>query len=149
MKLVTAGYLSSALTPDKFRRILNKLARNIRNANITFDSIAFRGMSGTLVAPTIAFRLKKNPVLIRKECDGSHSGRSIEANSEVVDYIIIDDLIESGTTIKRIVEAMDERGITPDHCKGIFLYGTASEQTVFEGQIKEAHYRISRSNFNI
>ena len=149
MKLTSAGYLQAALTPDKFRKILNKLSRNIHKANIIFESIAFRGMSWTLVAPTIAFRLKKNPVLIRKECDGSHSGRSIEAEGDIVDYIIIDDLIESGDTMKKIIEAMNGRGITPDHCKGIFLYGSTSKQTVFEGQIKEAHYKIPKSNFNM
>ena len=64
-----------------------------------FDSIVCCGVSGLLVVPTISEIIKKNIVVVRKENEKRYSPFQYEG---VVpsNYIIIDDLICSGDTVK-------------------------------------------------
>ena len=63
-----------------------------------FDALAFRGMSGALIAPSVALRLNKSMILVRKENDDSHSGMCAEGDKTARTYIIIDDFQSTGYT---------------------------------------------------
>jgi orotate phosphoribosyltransferase-like protein len=75
-----------------------------------FDSIAFRGVSGALVAPILAHKLKKHLISVRKNTHDSHvmSNYKVEGNVASQSYIIVDDFICSGNTIKTIVNEVME-----------------------------------------
>ena len=109
-------------------RVLNHKYRNkviinaytkLSKADFWFDSIACCGTSGMLVVPQIAELLKKNIIVVRKNLD-CYSDFIIEGPS-TKQYVIIDDLICSGKTVKRIIKAIKTE--TPrSRCMGVYSY---------------------------
>jgi len=71
--------------------------------NKEFDSIAFRSMSGALLAPPVAAILGKSLIMVRKE-ENSHSSHKVEGDIFAKTYIIVDDFTSSGKTARTIVE---------------------------------------------
>jgi orotate phosphoribosyltransferase len=97
--------------------------------DLHFDAIAFSGMSGALVAPSVAMALRKPMILARKPTDDSHAGKGVvEGALDAETYIIIDDFMSSGDTIRRIhtsvVKTAAEHPYRPHKiiCVGIYLY---------------------------
>jgi orotate phosphoribosyltransferase len=97
---ISSPYMAQLLVPHKLRQIVNKALRKLPNRK--FDSIAFRGMSGAIVAPIVAMKLKKNLLMVRKTSVTTHSGCKVEGFSKSKKYIIVDDFIESGATAAHI-----------------------------------------------
>lgn len=86
-----------------------------------FDAIAFRGMSGALVAPIIARELGKTLICVRKPDEKCHSSRLVEGDSGARSYVIIDDFIDYGTTVRKIFTAVGE--FAPQaKCLGTFQF---------------------------
>lgn len=85
-----------------------------------FDTIVVTGVSGLLIGPVVAHMMGKKIAVIRKEDDGSHSSDTIEG--EIGDrYVIIDDFICTGTTVKRMKARMKStcpRAV----CVGLYSY---------------------------
>lgn len=73
-----------------------------------FDSLAFRGFSGAIIAPPVAVALNKQLLLVRKSTEDTHSDFLVEGNPSVHKYIIIDDFMSSGKTAKAIIELVAE-----------------------------------------
>jgi len=122
---IGCGYLQNVTTANNWRKVVSQLAKNIKAANLDFESIAFCGMSGALVAPTVAGRLGKTILMVRKDNDGSHSGCKLEGNPNTKNFIIVDDLLFTGSTINRIIETIRANDFTKDaKCVGIFLYNS-------------------------
>jgi adenine/guanine phosphoribosyltransferase-like PRPP-binding protein len=71
-----------------------------------FDSLAFRGMSGAVIAPPVAIALKKHLIMVRKPEEPTHSDFPVEGNINSRKYIIIDDFMSSGKTARAIIEAV-------------------------------------------
>lgn len=89
--------------------------------DLDYDSIVVRGLSGTIMGSCLAHRLKKNLVVVRKgeECHGY----SLEYNDFPKKYIILDDLVSSGDTIRSIKDRMDRiLDSISSRCMGIYLY---------------------------
>jgi hypothetical protein len=133
-------HILSSICPSRREYIIPQLVKNITNFGLSaFDAIAFRGMSGALVAPIVGYLLGKPVVLVRRG-ENSHSKYLVEGLHEVNRYIIIDDLISSGTTINTILQMMRNRHesefLTPHECVGIFLYnsGRMSSFTTEDGK---------------
>lgn len=99
-------------------RLSDKVIQSLESFGLDkFEAIAVRGFSGVIIASVVAAMLNKKMCIIRKE--GSH-GREFEGYFGDYDYIIIDDFIDSGRTIEKIINKMK-----PQHdgkCVGIFLY---------------------------
>ena len=89
-----------------FKSVVNVLCGAIKKDINSFDSIACCGMSGAMVAPTIAMMLDKNLALVRKENDKRHSHHNVEGKEGVKNYIIIDDGIDEGGTMDFIIARM-------------------------------------------
>jgi adenine/guanine phosphoribosyltransferase-like PRPP-binding protein len=98
--LVHANYLRYLMPVNELRKSVEAAVRVLGRKR--FDSIAFRGMSGALIAPAVAVRLKKSLILVRKKKDDSHGGRDVEGNKASRRYVIIDDFISSGDTVCEI-----------------------------------------------
>lgn len=91
-----------------------------------FDAIAFRGMSGALIAPEIARRLNKGLIMVRKQTEDSHSSYKAEGLLGCR-YVIVDDMIASGDTVKAIQKTIraeeDENAICPrSQCVGLWMH---------------------------
>ena len=120
-------YLVGAVKTDTRKYIVKRIVEKIKELNLDFDAIAFRGMSGAIIAPIVANELNKDLLMVRKS-DGNHSGFELEGNRNSQNYIIIDDLIATGKTINSILSVVKNR--TSSNCLGIFLYAAGSDFAV-------------------
>jgi hypoxanthine phosphoribosyltransferase len=112
------GYLRDIVTSEGMKASVNCLVKGLRPLKKKFDAIAFRGMSGAIIAPNIAQRLGKDIIGIRKNDERRHSGYKVEG---VIcnNYIIVDDFIDSCKTIETIQSEIH------DWCENATLVGIA------------------------
>ena len=97
---IISPYMANLLVPTQLRKIITRAIRKL--PNIRFDSIAFRGMSGAIIAPFIAAKLNKQLIMVRKNDNSAHSICRVEGYSKVKRYIIVDDFVETGKTAATI-----------------------------------------------
>ena len=130
---IDSSYLRETFDAKKVRVIVRAMTKMIKESGVEFDTVVFRGMSGALIAPILAYKLKKYVAVCRKESDGSHSGHSgrIEGNVDIKNFIIIDDFIDSGTTVEIILKTVKDCSPS-SKCAGIFLYRSASCGSMFD-----------------
>ncbi len=113
------------LEHSKRERTIDKAIKSLKRAKIKFDTIVSCGLSGALVAPVVAAALEKQLVIVRKG-ERTHGDEvEIEWNSDVGNYLIIDDLVESGRTIKRIRATVDGPHKYEGNCVGVYFYNQA------------------------
>ena len=97
-------YLGAALDPERRPGVLAWLEKVLGRLDI--DAIAFCGMSGALVAPAVAHELGLNLVMVRKH--KAHSASRVEGSRPIKRYVIVDDLVARGTTVRRILREVEE-----------------------------------------
>lgn len=114
------GHTSQVLNHKNRNKIIIKAVCDLRKSDVGFDSICCSGTSGLLVVPQIAEILDKHIVVVRKKDERSYSNFDIEGVAPYR-YIIIDDLVCSGNTIKHI-----QKTIKREHpraiCMGVYCY---------------------------
>lgn len=123
---VATGYMEDVL----FARdeVIADAVKKLESYTPGFEAIAFRGMSGAIIAPEIAGKLRKKVILVRKKeirDHQSHSSRMVEGWLGGMRYIIVDDLINSGNTVKTIQDEIrkveTDENFPPSECVGIYL----------------------------
>jgi adenine/guanine phosphoribosyltransferase-like PRPP-binding protein len=99
-----AGYLNYLLPTAELRKSVRLAKKELKKYE--FDAIAFRGMSGALIAPTLALALNKTLIMVRKpDKEGkTHSYRDVEGDRAAKKYIIVDDQVDTGHTAKVIYD---------------------------------------------
>lgn len=112
------------MTIEKCIRVLTKQKGNMA----VFDAIAFSGMSGALIAPSIAMRMNKSLIMVRKPSDNTHSQFRIEGDKSARRYIVLDDFISLGKTVRRIVEGVQTFCRETPYCVGV-LQANRDEDT--------------------
>lgn len=120
--MIKSDYLDTPLDKNELREIIFDLKQKLKN--VKFDAIAFCGNSGALVAPILAYELNKYILLVRKKSESCHSLYSVEGlypGKKKYKYIILDDQIESGRTVKAIYNEISEYSSNLV-CVGIVLY---------------------------
>ena len=126
----TTSYLDKVYTsPDKYAALVKEASKTVKRLQkkLNFDAIAFRGTSGAAMAYPISVATGIPLICVRKVKERSH-GRPVEGSHkfEVKSYLIVDDFIESGNTIDKIIDAINheipwfEGADVP--CVGILLY---------------------------
>lgn len=118
---VISEYLHSIYRPAKLAKIVNQLARKINalRKKTKIDAIAFTGQSGSSVAYPLSYKLGIPLILIRK--GRSHSNTRYEGVCQIENYVIVDDFIDSGATVARIMKQV--RRYNPDaKLMNILLY---------------------------
>ena len=119
-KIIQGCSHTSRILSHKYRnKIIMDSYCALRDKDIMYDSIACCGTSGLMVVPQIAELLKKNIIVVRKELNG-YSDFMVEG-ARAIRYIIIDDLICSGTTAKHIIDNINEE-MPKAECIGIWSY---------------------------
>jgi hypoxanthine phosphoribosyltransferase len=126
--------------------IVSAVANKIKQSGVKYDAIAFRGVSGLLVGPSVAIALGVPFIVVRKEGENSHASFNIERGLPiglVNDYIIIDDLISSGDTVKEINSQLValkkssppfQNKVEGMNLSGIFLYARSINTTFKVGE---------------
>ena len=125
MNICCADHLVPMLNPKQARYTVKQVIKMIRTMGLRFDAIACRGVSGLLIAPIVAMRLNKTLLIVRKK-EETHSHFEVEGNHGAKHYIILDDFIESGDTVKEIAKAIHKVNPTA-HCVGYIAYKRLSE----------------------
>jgi adenine/guanine phosphoribosyltransferase-like PRPP-binding protein len=128
---MTSDYLYDILTAPGLKSKIRQLVKRLRSQTHQFDSIAFRGMSGAIICPLLAARLNKNLIMVRKPNSSTHSTCKVEGDDCSKRYIIVDDFLCTGDTVKQIVK---------DVCKfarnsklvGVVLYSEQEDKDVFD-----------------
>jgi len=98
--------MTHLLRPKELRTRIDLAVRALQTH--TFDTIAFRGMSGAFLGPQIAAFLDKEMILVRKPHDDTHSFYNVEGFKGARRYIIVDDFISLGGTKRAIIEAVSK-----------------------------------------
>jgi adenine/guanine phosphoribosyltransferase-like PRPP-binding protein len=95
-------YLTNAIQVGKLRERLKRVAELL--ADVEFDAVAFRGMSGCLFAAPLALLMDKTLIGVRKEDElpNCHSVHIVEGDRGAHRYIIIDDCVSSGRTVREM-----------------------------------------------
>jgi len=104
---------------QKPRETLNAARENLDK--IEFDAIVCCGVSGLLLAPTLALYMDKHLAVVRKVSDSNHSEFNVESNMEDGDsWIFVDDLTATGNTQSYVRERMAKLG--HGNTVGAYLY---------------------------
>lgn len=115
-----ASHTCSVLNHKNRNKIIIKTVCDLRKIADNFDSIACCGISGLMVVPQIAEILNKNIVIIRKPDEKRYSDFWIEGVAPFR-YVIVDDLICSGNTVKWIKQTIYEDN-PKARCVGLYCY---------------------------
>ena len=121
---VIAGckHTSLLLNHRERNKIIINTATKLRKIKDHFDSIVCCGTSGILIAPSVAEILDKNIIIVRKQKDICYSPFSCEGATPT-SYVIVDDLICSGNTIRHIIKTINEDS-RKAKCIGVYSYIT-------------------------
>ena len=118
------------IMPDKFNKTLEQTRKIIKLSKIKFDTIACRGISGTSLAIPLAAILKSNLCICRKE--QSHGFELEIFKQNIYNYIIVDDFVHIGNTIKKIKEGI-QRQYSGIKLEAVYLYNPKScNEDLFE-----------------
>lgn len=112
-------YLIPTISAEGRKTVVKRALEHLQH--VDFDSIAFTGMSGALLAPTLAYVLDKELIAVRKPDSATHSFHKIEGPKHPKRYVIVDDFICSGGTMEGII--MRVKQFAPNaECVGVYEY---------------------------
>jgi adenine/guanine phosphoribosyltransferase-like PRPP-binding protein len=114
-----ASHTCHVLNHKARNKIIIKAVCDLRKIADSFDSIACCGVSGLMVVPQIAELLNKNIVVVRKgeQCYSEFRTEGVAP----FQYIILDDLICSGSTVRHIKKVIKDE-YSRSHCIGVYCY---------------------------
>ena len=115
-----ASHTCHVLNHKARNKIIIKAVCDLRKISNSFDSIACCGTSGLMVVPQVAELLNKNILLIRKKDEKCYSNFAIEGITPTR-YIILDDLICSGGTVRHIQCSIRDEYYKAQ-CVGLYCY---------------------------
>lgn len=115
-----ASHTCAVLNHKSRNKAIIKAVCDLRKISNDFDSIVCCGISGILVVPQIAELLNKHIVIIRKQSERRYSEFLMEGVTPNR-YIIVDDLICSGDTVRYIKRTIKEE-CPRANCVGVYCY---------------------------
>jgi hypothetical protein len=96
------GYLNYVMETHRMKQTVHLAEEALAPILHQFQAFAFRGLSGALVAPLLAVHFDKSLIAVRKETEPSHGCCYVLGDRAAKSYLIVDDQISSGTTIRWI-----------------------------------------------
>lgn len=124
-----SGYLGRVYNPRTFSGLVCEAVEQIRKLReeLRFDAIAFRGSSGCALGYPVGAALEIPLIYVRKPEERSHGRPQEGFEGAVRTYIIVDDFISSGNTVRAIMETLQ-----PAKCVGIVTYEYGSPERIFD-----------------
>ena len=125
---VTSSYLNFIyVNHTRFRKLIHLTSKRIKKLQkeLKFEAIAFTGHSGSGIAYPLWYYTGIPLICVRKNKESSHTGSLIEGGGEYHRYLILDDFISTGETVKTIMQEIDKYSrihLTQCECVGVFLY---------------------------
>ena len=133
---LTNSYHSHLVSPRELKKTVDKVAKAVNkiHAKGKLSHILCTGISGQAISWPVSYVTKIPVVIVRKPRESTH-GNEVEGEGVLKNFIIIDDFISEGTTVKRLIKVMKaQESITPLPrkyklaCKGIILYNSCGAQ---------------------
>ena len=107
------------------------------------QTLVFSGLSGALLGAHLCFSLNLTPVYIRKVGECSHNpGHLAVGEMRGLTYVIVDDLIDTGKTIRHMLKTMSSC-FKKSKCEKIILYN----QGYMEGDFPKTGYNHRNKTF--
>ena len=121
---IRTDYLPCVFDPVEFRGAVNKAIGQLTEfrKDTPFDAIAFTGVSGAAMAFPLSFALGIPLLCVRKGGENSHSPYKVEGDYAARRYVIVDDFISTGNTMRRIQEDLENEIAGTPVLVGIYLY---------------------------
>lgn len=131
------GYGWAGQQPTDLARMLKAGGKAFTNlkTRLAVDAVAFSGSSGCAIGFHLAVRHNTPLIYVRKQGEKSH-GSKVECSylRELQNYLIVDDFIDSGSTVQliatRVKEHAHQQKVPVPRCVGILCYdyGTQADQ---------------------
>lgn len=104
----TQNYLSKAYRRDETTKLIKRAVKKLTKfqKENPFDAIAFRGYSGAPIAAILSWELNLPMIAVRKNTVSSHDYLDVFGPTDVESYIIVDDFISSGGTVRDIIKGI-------------------------------------------
>ncbi len=135
-RLLLGEYDHRLLIAEGFRSILT--ANQIKT-----DTIAGTATAGIPHATTLANTLKCPLIYVRPTAKEHGMKNRIEGPLKPAqEVVVVEDLISTGGSVLKVVQALREAGATVRHCLGIFSYGFPETLRNFEDQDCQLHTLI-------
>lgn len=138
--LLCSAHMRKFIDMSELNTYVNLAIQALKNKR--FDSLAFRGNSGAVIAPPVALALKKHLIMVRKPLDSiaTHSDFLVEGNMSSSRYVIIDDFMSSEKTARAIVEAV------ADFAPNAKCIGLLAVQSIDTDLLKKKYYPLAKLN---
>lgn len=122
--MIQTDYLLPVFDANERRTLITQISAILSPIDNPHDyTLVGCGLSGVMLLPLLSHETGINCTIVRKKSDRRHSKWIVEGYTEFSRYIIIDDLIESGKTIKYIKKNINLAGANlPAKMEGIILY---------------------------
>lgn len=118
--MLITSYHDTAFDHDRrlkaVKRVTGILRRYPREVGIVCT-----GLSGIMVGTAVAERTKRDFAIVRKPGEITNSSNAIEGYT-MEKFVIVDDFMQSGATIERILTMMNKRYDCAAECVSIILY---------------------------
>ena len=122
--IIVSQYLHELYRPKDLQHLIRKIRRALQY--IRYDAIAFRGTSGAAVAFPLSVDLGKPLLHVRKK--GCHCREKVEGQVDAKTYVVIDDFVSSGATLREIkkqINLVHKRYKEPlPKCVAVVLYNS-------------------------
>lgn len=89
-------------------------------------TLAFSGLSGMINGLPLSLKLGYERIIVRRTKERSHACQPMDCGDNIGDYVIIDDLCDTGKTIERIHKVITKE--TSVKCRGIILVSEYKNQ---------------------
>lgn len=120
--MVMTSYLTQYLDPNMLEETVKMAKGTILSRtkfhDTDFDTIAVTGVSGILIGSPLSIALKKNLIIIRKDTSSTHSNVLVEGWGVNQKIVLVDDMIATGETIRKMEEEIGA------HCDSPTIVGT-------------------------
>lgn len=139
-----ASWLEHSLQgPTEFRDLVDRI-KALLVPLVDVPVIAVSGLSGLLVGPTVALETNRYLLVVRKLNEQRHSDNEVEGPRGNFNYVILDDFLQSGSTVVRIVECIARHTTFESHCAGVLSYRYNYREGKFESfeELQRKYFRI-------
>ncbi len=100
------GYLSN-LTPNKFNKTVREMARLIKSEFPGCNALMGRGISGLMIVPVLAAKLKVEWMLVRKAKSHSDFKAEVSKWRQDTKVVFVDDLIDTGASCRESLDVIE------------------------------------------
>lgn len=126
-----SSYLANVMDRTIRKQKIESGVKLLKVRKFKAAAIVASGISGAIIGDAIAGLLDRKFAIVRKAKENNH-GRPVEATEYINGkYVIVDDCIDTGATVKHIIERMAENQ-AGSKCVGIILHDSLRGGTEFE-----------------